>query len=177
MVGYKFDRLSVLIVDGNAPARMILKAILQAFGVRRIVEASGGREALDALAASNPDLMFVDWSMPDMSGLDFVKAVRGLPAGAHALVPIIMMSQRSQIRHVKRAYNAGVTAIVAKPVSPRNVLLKLSLVIETPRSFVRTGNYFGPCRRRRTVAVAGAAKKRRPARSPVRSPMPDEDRL
>ncbi|MGB8363451.1 MAG: response regulator [Rhizomicrobium sp.] len=151
MVGYKFDRLKILTVDANTHARAVLKTILHAFGVTAICEAAEGRLAWEELCKVYPDIVFLDWQMPDMSGLEFTKIVRTSPSSPNPFVPIIMLAGHAQTSHVQRARDAGVTEILAKPISPKGILARMTTVIENPRSFVRTSSYFGPCRRRRNT--------------------------
>jgi DNA-binding response OmpR family regulator len=64
-------------------------------------------------------------------------------------VSIIMVTGYTQLEHVHLARDAGVTEFLAKPISANSVLARMTAVIENPRAFVRTPDYFGPCRRRR----------------------------
>jgi CheY-like chemotaxis protein len=148
---YKFDRLKTLIVDDNVHMRKLLSAIVQAFGVKIIHEAPDGQRAWDSLRSHAPDVIFLDWMMEGMSGLEFAKMVRTSPASPNSFVPIIMVTGHSQVEHVRQARDAGVTEFLAKPISAKDILIRLTSVIDCPRPFVRTGSYFGPCRRRRNA--------------------------
>ena len=76
MSAYRFDRIKVLIVDDNLHMRKMLAAIVQAFGVTSIFEAPNGVQAWDKLRSQNPDIIFLDWMMPGMTGLEFTRMVR-----------------------------------------------------------------------------------------------------
>jgi len=109
-------------------------------------------DAIDVAAVMrdlNPDVILLDWMMDGMTGLDFVKMVRTSSASANPFVPIIMLTGYTQVDHVRAARDAGVNEFLAKPVSVKAVMTRLTAVIEHPRSYVRTKVYFGPCRRRR----------------------------
>ena len=149
MSGYRFDRLKILVVDDNQHMRKLVVAILQAFGTRQIHEAADAQAAWTLLFDHNPDVVLLDWQMPGLSGLDFVKMVRSDPHTPNPFVPIIMVTGHTHIDHVRLARDAGVNEFLAKPVSVKSVLSRLIAVIECPRPFVRTSSYFGPCRRRR----------------------------
>ena len=149
MSGYRFDRLKILVVDDNQHMRKLVVAILQAFGTRQIFEAADAQSAWTLLFDHNPDVILLDWQMPGLSGLDLVKMVRSDPHTPNPFVPIIMVTGHTHIDHVRLARDAGVNEFLAKPVSVKSVLARLISVIEYPRPFVRTGSYFGPCRRRR----------------------------
>jgi CheY-like chemotaxis protein len=131
--------------------RKVLRSILQAFGVMAIFESGEGKRALDLLREMRPDVVFLDWKMPDMTGLEITKAVRTTPASPNPFIPIIMLTGHAQASHVLQARDAGVTEVLVKPISPKGILTRLTTVIENPRSFVRTHMYFGPCRRRRNT--------------------------
>ncbi len=149
MSGYQFSRLKLLIVDDNAHMRKMLSTIVNAFGVTVIFEAGDGVVAWEKTRAVNPDIIFLDWMMPGMDGLEFTRLVRTSPECPNPFAPIIMLTGYTQIERVVQARDAGVTEFLAKPISAKGVLGRISAVIENPRSFVRTSVYFGPCRRRR----------------------------
>jgi DNA-binding response OmpR family regulator len=64
---------------------------------------------------------------------------------------VIMLTGHTSLEHVREARDAGVNEFIAKPVSVKTMMSRLAAVIEQPRSYVRTGSYFGPCRRRRNL--------------------------
>jgi CheY-like chemotaxis protein len=145
--------------------RTVLKEILQAFGVSAITKANDGQQGWQECLLTRPDIIFLDWKMPDMSGLEFAKTVRTSPSSPNPFVPIIMLTGHAQTSHVLHARDAGVTEVLAKPISPKSVLTRITTVIENPRSFVRTSVYFGPCRRRRSHEEYQGAERRTPALS------------
>ena len=150
MSGYRFERLKVLVVDDNQNMRKLVTTILQAFGVTSIAEAANGVRALEAMK-DNPDVVILDWMMDEMNGIEFTKAVRTLPGSPNPYVPIIMLTGHTSADCVAQARDAGVNEFLAKPVSLKAMLARLTAVIEYPRPFVRTSVYFGPCRRRRNT--------------------------
>ncbi|HEY0302112.1 MAG TPA: response regulator [Rhizomicrobium sp.] len=136
-------------VDDNQHMRKLVVAILQAFGVVQIFEASDGNRAWATLRESNPDVVILDWMMDGMNGLELVKIVRTSPQTPNPFVPIIMLTGYTQVDHVRQARDAGANEFLAKPVSVKAIMSRLVSVIEHPRPYVRTKSYFGPCRRRR----------------------------
>lgn len=150
MSGYRFDRLKILVVDDNQHMRKLVVAILQAFGVKQISEASNGVRALAAMREDCPDAIILDWMMDEMNGIEFTKEVRTSKSSPNQYVPIIMLTGHSSAGCVEQARDAGVNEFLAKPVSVKAMLSRLTAVIENPRPFVRADDYFGPCRRRRS---------------------------
>ena len=149
MSGYRFDRLKILVVDDNIHMRKLVVTILQAFGVIQIYEADTGTRAWQVIMESNPDIVVLDWVMEGMSGLDLVQMIRTNAMAPNPFVPVIMLTGHTQIEHVRMARDAGVNEFLAKPVSVKGMMTRLAAVVEHPRPYVRTGGYFGPCRRRR----------------------------
>jgi two-component system, chemotaxis family, chemotaxis protein CheY len=151
MGSFRFDRLKILVVDDNQHMRKLVVAILSAFGVMQVYEAADGEHAWILLRDANPDIILLDWQMTGMTGLEFVKSVRTSPESPNPFVPIIMLTGHTHIDHVRLARDAGANEFLAKPVSVKAILSRLTAVIEHPRPFVRTKSYFGPCRRRRPM--------------------------
>lgn len=149
MSGYRFDRLRVMVVDDNVHMRKLVVTILQAFGCLNVFEATDGKNAWNLLRDASPDVILLDWMMDGMSGFDFAKQIRTSPASPNPYVPIIMLTGNTSLDCVNAARDVGVNEFLAKPVSVKAVMTRLTAVIEHPRAFVRTRAYFGPCRRRR----------------------------
>lgn len=145
----RFDLLKILLVDDNQHMRILLIEILRAIGVRQVYEAVDGAEALSVMRQVAIDVVFTDLSMSGLDGIDFVNLVRRSPDSPNPFAPIVMITGHSTERRVHEARDAGVNEILAKPVTARGVVHRLTLLIENPRPFVRSETYFGPDRRRR----------------------------
>jgi two-component system, chemotaxis family, chemotaxis protein CheY len=140
--------LQVLLVDDNPHMRSIVVTILKGVGVKSLREASHGAEALQALRDFPADLAIVDFNMQPLDGVQFTRLVRNAKDSPNPYLPIIMMTGHAERSRVMEARNAGVTEFVVKPVTAKSVLSRIQAVIFKPRPFVRTDDYFGPCRRR-----------------------------
>ena len=68
--------MKILVVDDLAPMRHVIKGILKQLGFKNIIEVEDGTEALRALKKEKFGLTLADWNMPNMNGLDLLKAVR-----------------------------------------------------------------------------------------------------
>jgi CheY-like chemotaxis protein len=158
-MSYNFDRLRVLVVDDNQHMRTLVSAVLQAFGVTTVFDAASAEEAWTILTESRCDLVFVDWVMNGMSGLEFTQKIRTAPDSPNPFVPIVMLTGHTSTERVHAARDAGVNEFLAKPVSSKSILARLISVIENPRPFVRTKAYFGPCRRRRRMEHQGPERR------------------
>ena len=149
MSGTDLRPLTVLIVDDNAPMREIIGTILKSLGIRKILEANDGVEALKIFTEREVDIVFTDLMMQPVDGLAFIRWVRTSPASTNPYVPIIMITGHATRASLDEALMAGVTEFLAKPLNARGVLHRVNEVINNPREFVRVGAYFGPCRRRK----------------------------
>jgi two-component system, chemotaxis family, chemotaxis protein CheY len=162
-MGYKFDRLRLLIVDDNLHMRKMLSEVVRAIGAASVYEAPNGVQAWAKFRDLNPDIIFLDWMMPGMTGLEFARLARTSEESPNPYVAIVMVTGYTQAEHVRQARDAGVTEFLAKPISANTVLARMTAVIENPRSFVRTPDYFGPCRRRRNDENYRGPERRAPA--------------
>ena len=145
----RFDLLKVLLVDDNQHMRILLIEILRAIGVRHVFEAMDGAEALTIMRQTQIDVVFTDLTMDGLDGIDFVHLVRRSPDSPNPFVPIVMITGHSTERRVREGRDAGVNEFLTKPITARGVIHRLTLLIENPRVFVKSEDYFGPDRRRR----------------------------
>ena len=143
----------VLIVDDQDFIRSLLRHILGVLGCTHISDCADGESAWGAIRDNPPDLLIVDWEMAPMDGIELVQKVRSDPASPDKFMPIIMITAHSERPRIIAARDSGVNEFVMKPVSAKTLFSRLNAVIEHPRRFVRTKEYFGPDRRRKRVFV------------------------
>jgi CheY-like chemotaxis protein len=145
----RYDLLNILLVDDNHHMRVLLSEILRAIGVTHIFEASDGAQGLQMMKGREIDIIMTDLSMQPLDGIDFTRLIRRSKDSPNPMCPIIMITGHSTLQRVHEARDAGVTEFMAKPLTAKGVVDRLHQVIENPRAFVRTSDYFGPDRRRR----------------------------
>jgi two-component system, chemotaxis family, chemotaxis protein CheY len=105
--------MRALVVEDSKTIRMILCEYLRKMNIE-VVEAGDGREALARLKEiSPPDLVLVDWNMPVMSGIDFIRAVREMHI--YDPLPLIMVTTNSENEYVGTAMEAGANLYIQKP--------------------------------------------------------------
>jgi len=118
--------MQVLVVDDSSTTRLIIGRILREAGLD-VLEAGDGRQALERLQdAPDVALMLVDWNMPVMDGLEFVKAVRA--DRAFDGVRIMMVTTETEQDQVVRALEAGADEYLMKPFTKEVLAAKLSLL-------------------------------------------------
>jgi len=115
-----------LIVDDTASMRRLMRRMLAELGFE-IEEALNGREALERLSSHEGiELIMVDWNMPEMNGIDFIRSVRANPR--YNPITIMMVSTEADQRKVTRALEAGADDYIRKPFTPTVIAKKLGLI-------------------------------------------------
>lgn len=118
--------MRALVIDDSKPIRSILGKFLGELGFE-ITEAVNGKDALDKLECSGPpDLALVDWNMPEMNGLEFVRSVRA--NARFDQVPLMMVTTETDMERVSSALEAGANEYVMKPFTKDVILEKLQLL-------------------------------------------------
>ena len=133
----------ILIIDDEPQIRKLLEITLESEGYKTLMAATA-HEGMALAAGHQPDMILLDLGLPDLDGQEVLKRLREWYAA-----PIIMLTAYAEKSKVEQARDAGVTEFCAKPVTATELYKKVCAVINTPRSFIRTGVYFGPDRRRR----------------------------
>lgn len=106
--------MRIMLIDDSKTMRNIQKSVLKQLGYSDIEEACDGQDAMSKVAAFQPDLCLVDWNMPNMDGLSFVKAFRQ----QNKTTPLIMVTTEAEKSRVIEAIKAGVNNYVVKPFTP-----------------------------------------------------------
>jgi two-component system chemotaxis response regulator CheY len=108
--------ITVLIVDDSRIMRNTVKAALTVMNVSGVyLEADNGEDALQVLEDNSIDLVLLDWNMPKLSGIDFLKHVRSVEK--YKKLPIIMVTSESAKFNVIEAIKNGATDYITKPVN------------------------------------------------------------
>jgi len=106
--------MRIMLIDDSKTMRNIQKSVLKQLGYTEIEEACDGQDALSKVAAFKPELCLVDWNMPNMDGLAFVKAFRENDKDT----ALIMVTTEAEKSRVIEAIKAGVNNYVVKPFTP-----------------------------------------------------------
>jgi two-component system, chemotaxis family, chemotaxis protein CheY len=114
-----------LVIDDSKAMRCLLCRMLQGLGFE-VLEAGNGREGLERLAENGTiDLALVDWNMPEMNGLDFIRRVRA--EQSYDGVLLMMVTTETEKENVVRALVAGANEYVMKPFTQEVILEKLQI--------------------------------------------------
>lgn len=106
--------MRIMLIDDSKTMRNIQKSVLKQLGYTELEEACDGQDALSKVSAFKPDLCLVDWNMPTMDGLTFVKKFRE----TDKTTPLIMVTTEAEKTRVIEAIKAGVNNYVVKPFTP-----------------------------------------------------------
>lgn len=118
--------MQALVVDDSQTIRLILRKYLGKMGFD-VVEATDGREGMDCLLdMPRADLVLVDWNMPNMSGVDFVRAVRAIRQFDN--LPLVMVTTNTEVNHIAVALQAGANEYIMKPFTQDVIREKLALL-------------------------------------------------
>ena len=122
--------MNILIVDDSGVMRRIHKGILIEHGIAEsdIIEAEDGKVALEVSAAKHIGLFLVDWNMPNLNGLEFVRTIRAVEA--YRTTPIIMITSEAARYNVVEAIQAGVTNYVVKPIKGNALFEKIGKFLQ-----------------------------------------------
>lgn len=116
---------SCLVVDDSKVIRMVSRKILEDFNFR-VQEAEDGQEALKLCRENMPDAILLDWNMPIMSGIDFLKEFNKSEADHKPIV--IFCTVENDVSHIEQAIAAGANEYIMKPFDSEIVQSKFSQV-------------------------------------------------
>lgn len=149
MGSYNLSRLRALVVDDDANMRTILRMTLEGCGFKDLQVASSGARGFEVLQSFLPDLIITDWEMQEGNGIELLRRVRSDPASPDRFLPVVVLSGYAYRESIAEARDAGATDFLVKPVSAKRVVSRITGLIENPRPFIQSKDYFGPDRRRR----------------------------
>ena len=148
----RLGSLKILIVDDDHYMRKVIRTMLAAFN--HVYQAGDAAEGLDAILKLNPDIVFVDWDMPMIDGLQFIQMVRSLGEFPVPDIPIILLTGHSDQWRVKEAARCGVHEYLLKPVSTKSLLDRITAVLVKPRQMVQLDGCYVPAPRKLVVLDA-----------------------
>ncbi|MDR2892866.1 MAG: chemotaxis response regulator CheY [Deltaproteobacteria bacterium] len=122
-----FDpNMRVLVVDDFSTMRRIIKNILRQLGFTNIVEADDGTTAWDVLNKDKIEFIISDWNMPQMTGIDLLRKVRG--SDEFADLPFLMVTAEAQQENIIEAVQAKVSNYIVKPFTPETLKQKIDKI-------------------------------------------------
>jgi len=124
-----FDKkMRILVVDDFATMRKVIRNLLRQIGYQEVIEAEDGVSALRELSSQRVDFIISDWNMPNMSGIDFLRAVRA--NSELSSIPFLMVTAESLKENVVEAVKAGVSNYIVKPFTAEVLNEKIEKIME-----------------------------------------------
>jgi two-component system chemotaxis response regulator CheY len=118
---------TVLVVDDSRIMRNIVKNTFSLMKIPcQFVEAVNGQEALHQVVNHKIDLVLLDWNMPQLSGIDFLKTIRA--KDEYKSLPVIMVTSEAARYNVIEALKCGATDYIIKPINEKNFREKISKI-------------------------------------------------
>ncbi len=166
---YDLSEFTVLVVEDSLYMQSLISSMLKAFGVGEILACENAKDAMELLTVLQAskktrylptvDIVLTDWLMPKGSGEDLLRWIRTHDKESIRFLPVIVVSgyTTEYIAHMARDLGANETLV--KPVSGTGLASRICSVIDHPRSFIKTDDYFGPDRRRKEAFYAGAERR------------------
>ena len=144
--------IKILIVDDDDHMRKVVRTLLSAIGVRDIYDASDGMSGLRAICAIVPDIVILDWKMPQVGGAEFMRTVRAPGTFPLPNVPIIILTGHGERSCVVESMQLGANEYLLKPVSTKALFDRIASVLTKPRPMEQRGDYYGPKPRKEVIS-------------------------
>ncbi len=119
---------NILIIEDDDTVRSYLKRMIQKKFEFNISEAENGRIGLEVLQKVKPDIIFLDISMPVMSGLEFLEKIKLDPA--YSKIPILILTANNDRETIRKIINLGVTDYILKPIDPARTYSRIQELID-----------------------------------------------
>ena len=120
--------MRILVVDDFATMRKVIKNLLRQTGYQNVTEAEDGVAALKELRSQKIDFVISDWNMPNMTGIELLRAVRA--DSELSSLPFLMVTAESLKENVLEAVKAGVSNYIVKPFTAEVLSEKIEKIIE-----------------------------------------------
>lgn len=121
--------MKFLVVDDFSTMRRIVRNLLKELGFSNVQEAEDGVEALKKLREEKFDFVVSDWNMPNMTGIDLLRAIRADANLKH--LPVLMVTAEAKRENIIEAAQAGASGYVVKPFTAATLDEKLKKIFQT----------------------------------------------
>lgn len=123
-----FHLKRILIVDDEPKIVDVVKSYLEHSSFT-VVSASNGRQAYEKLEKENPDLIILDWMLPDTTGVEICRTIR-----QKSNVPILMLTAKVEEENILQGLQTGADDYVTKPFSPRQLVARVEAILRRTQS-------------------------------------------
>ena len=116
--------MKILIVDDSMTSRMLFKAFMPKGGQHQLIEAANFQQAVTKMSEEKPDLVVLDYNMPERNGIEIAQALQS--AGAHS--KFVLLTANTQKTLVNAARDAGFIEVLEKPINAEKIATLLMQV-------------------------------------------------
>ncbi len=120
--------LKILVVDDFSTMRRIVRNLLKELGYTNVDEAEDGVVAMQRLKGNNFQFVITDWNMPNMTGIELLRAVRADPSLKH--LPVLMITAEAKKENIIEAAQSGASGYIVKPFTAGTLEEKLGKVFD-----------------------------------------------
>lgn len=121
-------KMKFLVVDDFSTMRRIVRNLLKELGYTNVDEAEDGVVAMQKLTAGGIDFVVTDWNMPNMTGIELLRAIRGSSQLSH--LPVLMITAEAKKENIVEAAQAGASGYIVKPFTAATLSEKLGKIFE-----------------------------------------------
>jgi len=158
---FNFETASILILEQTQNGLDVLSQIFLGFGARACHRAMTVDEAQRIVLKTSVDLILAEPAAAGDSGLSFVRWLRRSELDPNATAPVVMVSANLSTVAIRNARDAGANFYLAKPISPKILMERITWVIRDNRQFVIADTFSGPDRRFKAEGVPPGVQPRR----------------
>ena len=164
---YDLGSFRILIAEDYVFMADLMASMLREFGTGHILVANSGNEAKEMIMMFNADvgsrnqidLVVTDWLMPDGDGEELIKWVRNSKKDSVRFLPVILCSAYTSEEIVVVARDSGANEALVKPVSAKKLASRILHIIDHPRPYIKSPDFFGPDRRRKVEKFSSAERR------------------
>ncbi|HEY0833137.1 MAG TPA: response regulator [Azospirillum sp.] len=148
MPDYDFSQAEAAIIDSQHNTLRLLRDLLSRFNLKNVATFSSIKDATPLLTNATPDLLLVDIDGEEAEALRFVRTLRNEPGSPNPFACVILTTWQPTPVLLMRVANTGADDLLVKPVSPKQVQERVTMLVEARKKFVVTADYTGPDRRK-----------------------------
>ena len=124
-----YSKPSILIIDDDPSISLLVKAKLGMSNSYDVKTIDNGFDGLKHAKKHTPNLILLDWIMPEMSGIETLKKIKSDPELLH--VPVMMLTGENLIKNIEQAFSIGVDDYITKPLDLKKLISKVDKLIKT----------------------------------------------
>ena len=119
----------ILVIDDNSDIRDLIQFIFERAGLK-VIQSPDGESGLKELKEKRPNLVLLDATMPGISGLDVLKAIRKNSDKELSRIPVMMLTANSAEEDIARAFELGASSYIVKPFKKEKILTEVDLMLQ-----------------------------------------------